>query len=143
MKFTIEEIETALAKNKVDDKTVVKVLKELEEVAEEEKAHAVTLPKAKNEFVVILNVGGDAPTLINKEFTAYVIQQKVGEDAGQILSKIREATQEFKQARKRNKSVINTLGEALRVVKRIFFKSRQLNVKTKDPVRVLISDNSL
>jgi hypothetical protein len=141
MKVSIEEIESVLLKSKVDPKVVGEVVKELETIAEEVKQERQGVPKAKNEYLILLSdPNGD---LTGKDFTGWVVQMKQGDDAGQVVAKLKEAAQNHIAAQKRKRKVINTLGDAILYVKRKWFKEKNLTVKTKEPVRVLLTNNKL
>lgn len=141
MKISIEEVEEALRKVGVSADLAGKTLKHLQEVVEEEKENRDTTPKQKNEFLVVLLDPEDK--LKGQELTAWVIQQKQGDDAGLALDKIRQAAHDTNAAKKRKKNVIKTLTDAFRGIKRAFLKSRNILIKTKHPVRVLITNDAL
>lgn len=140
-KISIEEVEEALFKQNIDSAIVTKVIKELGEIAEEKKAERPALPKQKNEFLIVLSDPENA--LAGKDFAGWVVQIPVGDDPGLVLGKIRDAAKETDAAKKRKKSVISTMGEAFLGIKRKFIKSKNVHIKTKIPVRVLVTDNKL
>lgn len=138
-KISIEEVEAALKQNKVDQKIIQDIVKHLETVVEENKSEK-TAPKTKNELVVILS---DPDKKIDGDFTAWVAQIKSGDDAGTVLSRIKEAIQDWMHSRKRKKDAVNTLGDGISGVKRAFLKEKNIAIKTKTPVRVILADNKL
>lgn len=140
-KISIEEVEVTLLKQKVDPKIVITIIKELTEVIEEAKEDRDTTPKQKNEFLIVLSDPNN--DLAGKEFTGWVIQQKQGDDAGLALDKIKEAARATNEAKKRKKNMITTMADAFYATKRFFLKSKNIMVKTKEPIRVLVTDGRL
>ena len=142
-KLAIEDVMQALQEAKVPKEQQGTVLNYLQQVAQEEAAQkeAEKLPTQKNEFGVILF---DADGLVaGKEFTAAIYQIPQGDDHNLVLGKISQAARDQVLAAKRKKYPINTMGEAVQNVKRKFTKDKNVNLKTKTPVRVLISNNKL
>lgn len=141
-KISIEEVEATLLKQKIEKNVVSAVLKELAEIIQEVKEDkGDALPKEKNEFLVILSDPNDE--LQGKELVSWVVQMRVGDDSGQVIEKIKAAARETNEAKKRKKHMITTLGEAFEGIKRKYLKPKNILIKTKSPVRVLIADNKL
>lgn len=140
-KISIEEVESALLKQNLDKQVVATVIKDLTEVVQEEKENRDTTPKQKNEFLIVLSDPNDE--LKDRDLTGWVVQMKQGDDAGLVLDKIRQAAHDTNAAKKRKKNIIKTLTCAFSGIKRAFLKSRNIMIKTKHPVRVLIANESL
>ena len=140
-KISLEEVEAKLREKNVDAQIVKTVIKELEEVVEEEKDNRDTTPKQKNEFLIVLLDPNDE--LKGRDFTGFVVQQKQGDDAGLVLDKIRTAAHDTNAAKKRKKNMIKTMTDAFHGIKRAFIKSKNIMIKTKIPVRVLITNDKL
>lgn len=140
-KIDIEEVEQVLLERKVPDATAIindlqKILDELAAEKEKEKEE-----KAKSEFVVLIN---DPNGLLDiekaqNELTAYVVQQEEGEDACTILTKLGDATREQNLATKKKKKRLTNLREIFDGLKSKYLKERKVKIKTKEPVRVLVS----
>jgi hypothetical protein len=142
-KVSIEAVLEGLKRAGVAAKEVGVTLNYLEKVAQEEQAQkdAEKLPTQKNEYGVILfDVDG---VISGKDFSAVVYQIPQGDDHGLVLGKISESIREQMAAAKRKKFTIDTLGAAIQSLKRKFIKDKNVNLKTKNPVRVLISNNKL
>jgi hypothetical protein len=117
------------------------VVREINEVIEEEKNSRVAVPKQKNEFLIVLS--DPQNELQGKDFTGWVVQMKQGDDAGLVLDKIKAAAHDTNAAKKRKKNMITTLADAFYGIKRAFLKPKNVLIKTKEPVRVLITDGKL
>lgn len=140
-KISIEDVEQTLLSQKIEPAKVSSIIKELNEVIEETKSEKVTLPKTKNEFLIILSDPNGE--LKDKELTGWVITQRQGDDAATALDKIRTAAKSTDEAKKRKKSIMTTFGEAMQNIKRKFIKDTGIMIKSKNPVRVLITGNKL
>ncbi|NBQ47976.1 MAG: hypothetical protein EBU33_05925 [Sphingobacteriia bacterium] len=143
MKLSLEEIQGALAEAKVPTEQQTMVIDHLQEVIKELEAEkiATKLPSQKNEFgVIIFDKNG---VLKGQDFVAAVYTIPQGEDHDNVLRKISEAARDQNEAAKRKKHTIESMGEACESVKRKFIKQKNVNIKSKAPVRVLVSDNKL
>jgi hypothetical protein len=140
-KISIEEVESALRAQNVDMKVVNSVLTQLNEVIEEEKENRGTTPKQKNEFLIILS--DPNKELVGKDFVGYVVQMKQGDDAATVLDKIKAAAHDTNAAKKRKKTMLKTMADAFYGIKRSFLKPKNILIKTKTPVRVLITDGTI
>lgn len=143
-KISIDEVQSVLLKQSIPKEQVVAVVKELSQIVQEEAAQrqASAEPKTKNEYTIVLSDPNN--DLAGKEFTGWAIQIKAGEDAGTILTRVANATKSYNvNTRAGKKNPIKTFGEALMHVKRKFFKEQDILVKTKEPVRIVVTDNKL
>lgn len=140
-KISIEEVEAVLRKQNVDVKIVKNVIDELVEVVKEEKDSRATGPKQKNEFLIVLSDPNNE--LAGKDFVGWVVQMKDGDDAGLVLGKIQDAARDQNAAKKRKRGIINNMVEAFSGVKRRFLKPKDIMIKTKEPVRCLVTDGKL
>ena len=140
MKIDIEEVESALLEKKFDPVKVSEVIKTLEKVAEEIKADnkANAMPKQNWEHIIILN---DKDGLLkNKEMSGWVVQQEAEADAGLVLSKLIDAAKTQNEAAKRKKNVIKDFVALFESLKPKVAKEKKVRVKTKELVRVLLTD---
>jgi len=137
-KIDIENVEAILLERKIDKVKVQEIIKDLNKVVEEEKAERQSEagPKQKWEFITIV----DDPNaeLKGKEFVAWVVQQREGQDAGLVISKLSDAAQTQNESAKRKKNKLTCLADIFGNIKSKFLKEKGLRVKTKIPVRVLI-----
>lgn len=143
MKIDIEQIEATLLERKIDAIKVQEILKDLTQAAEEEKEDrkAEKGPTEKWEHIVILN---DPEGKIKDEVTAWVVQQRGGQDSGLVLGKLADAAKTQNDSAKRKKNVIKTFKDLFECLKPKFTKEKGVKIKTKIPVRVLVvSGNTL
>lgn len=141
MKVDLENVEAILLEKKIDPPRVQEIVRDLTKAAEEEKEErsANAGPKLKWEHVIIIQ--DKDGSLTGKELTGFVVQQKDGEDAGLILSKLCDAAKVQNETAKRKKNRLSTITEIFGHLKSKFSKEKNLRIKTKEPTRVLVTDD--
>jgi len=144
MKVSLENVEAILLEKKIDPPKVQEILKDLEQAANEEKeerqAEGVG-PKAKWEYVIVLH---DKDGLLkDKEIAGWVVQQKDGQDAGLVLSKLADAAKNQNEAAKRKKNMITDLVGLFDGLKAKWTKEKGVRIKTKELTRVIITDGKI
>lgn len=142
MKVDIEQLEEILSKNNLEKEIIIKVVKDCQQVAVEEKEEreGEKEPKQKNQYGIILfdNFGH----LNGKDFTGSVFQIPINADMNLVLGQIQDAAKEFNTTtRKGKKNPIKNFTESIGFVSRKFFKSRNILLKNKTPVQVLVTKN--
>jgi hypothetical protein len=140
-KIDISKLPDILTEEGVDKNKQEKILEHIQEIlkAEKEEKEENKTPKAKNEFGVVLF----APELVGKEYTACIYQIKDGDDHSTVLKRISEACHDQNSSKKSKKKLIDSIGGAFQNLKRKWVKEKNINFKTKESVRVLITDNKL
>jgi hypothetical protein len=136
-KVSLEQIEATLLERKIDQPTVSAIIKDLAQAIEEDKEDKANEngPKAKWEHLIVLN---DPDGLIKTDMTGWVIVQQDGQDAGLALGKLTDAAKSQNEGAKRKKTLITSFGELFQALKPKNLKEKQLKIKTKEAVRVLI-----
>lgn len=141
MKIPLEEVESKMLEHKIDATKVQEILRDLEAVVEELKSEKDSTPKPKWEHVVVLHDPDNK--LSGQEYTAWVVQQEEGQDAGAILSKISDCAKASNETAKKKKFVIKDLVDAFKYLKPKWTKEKKIKLKTKEEVRVLVSPGKL
>lgn len=96
-------------------------------------------PRTKSQLTVILL---DPEHKVKGDFTALIVQQPETADAGTTLSRVYQAAYDYNASPKR-KLTVKTVGDAADTIKRKQWKAVDLLLKTRVPVRVLVSDNTI
>jgi len=121
---------------------VQEIERRAQQAAEEEKAHKE--PVQKKQFVVLLY---DPEGIISDrdldEFVATVAQIPEDDDTAATLDKLTRASYEYNISKKGRRFPVKTIGEACEAVPARFLKEQDLAIKTRQPVRVLVTDNQL
>lgn len=147
-KLTLEEVQSVLVKQLTNKDDVDKVINELsklvEEKQDEKETSADNLPKVKSEYGILILDDTNLISVENRDKLAgFVFQYKAGENSSDIVTKISEAAQEQNQTKSGKKNVIKSVVEAFENLKRKFVKSKNVNIKTKHLVKIVISDGKL
>ena len=144
-KIALEEVEQVLSQHKVADAPAImddlqKILDELAAEREAEKANKVPW-----EYVVVLHdPNGELKAQKKDEvLSAYVVQHEDGVDPGTILSTIADAATAQNDTAKRKKSMLSNMREIFEGLKSKFLKEKKIRIKTKEPVRVLLTTGNL
>ena len=131
-----EVIESLKRVAKLDPKVLIAIETDLEKKIEETQAEKGSNgPKAKNQFVCVVL---DPENHVKGDITAFVTQIPETDDAGTALDRLHKAAYEFNSSPKRRGSPITNLGDIGRT-KRKHTKVANIMLKTKEPVRVLVS----
>jgi hypothetical protein len=128
-KISLEEVEATLNRQKIEPAKVTAIIKDLNQIIEELQNEKDKTPKEKWEYVIILN---------DKE-SGWVVQQKEGEDAGIILSKLNDAARDQNEAASKKKSMLNSITDIFDGIKSKYLKSKNIRIKTKELVRVIVT----
>lgn len=146
-KIELEEVESVLLQHKVESTPAIieDLQKILEELQAEKEANAEEKPKY--EFVVILNdpngtLKGKKEDLEN-DLSAYIVQQEEGENANLIFGKIADAAKAQNETAKTKKSRLQNMRDIFEGLKSKFVKEKKLKIKTKEAVRILVSDGKM
>lgn len=141
MSVKIEDIEDTLRKQKLDVAVIKNVVQELKEIEEENKAERSGVPKAKNQFVIV--VKGPAQ-LKGLSIGGWVVQIPEGQDVNDTLPRLKKAAAATVAAQKRKRRDIDTVADAMRLSKRKFTKEQNVHVKTKEMVQaIVVTEDSL
>jgi hypothetical protein len=143
-KLTIHDIENALNEAKIPAEQQHKVIEHLQKIAktEDEAPKEISAgPKLKNEFGIL--IFDEKNELAGKELYGHIYSVKEGFDHGTILGRVSNAVKESNELAKNKNSLIKTIGEAFSHLKRKFSKAQDFQPKTKEIVRVTITNNKL
>lgn len=144
-KIAIEEVQGVLEERKVPN--AAEIIKDLEQIIAELQAEkeAEKEDKPKYEFVVVLHDPSGELIAQKKDevLSAFVVQQEEGEDAGAILSKIADAAKLQNEAAKQKRARLQNMREIFDGLKSKYLKEKKVKIKTKEPVRVLITTGKM
>lgn len=142
MSLTIAEIISTLQQLNVPPAVLIAAETQFEQIEAEKKDQAADgAPKAKSQLVTIL-LDPENKLADLGDFVALVAQIPEEDDAGLTLNKLHKSVYDYRATAKKPK-VVNTVVDAADTVKRKYFKENGLQIKTKEPVRVLISNNQI
>jgi hypothetical protein len=143
----IQDVIRVLSEQKLPPATLIAVENKLEEIEADKKAdkEGPVGPKSKNQFVFLASDPNN--TLKGVELTGWVIQLEESADPANIQDRIKGAAKAFNSSKKGRKHPVSSIGETIQLVPRKFWKtenpSEKTLVKTKEPVFVHLTDNTL
>jgi hypothetical protein len=145
MKIDIEEVQGVLEERKVPNAS--QIIKDLEQIIAELQAdkEANKEDKPKYEYIVVINdPSGELKAQKRDEsITAFVVQQEEGADSGLIISKLVDAAKEQNEGAKTKKSRLENMRDIFDGLKSKYLKEKKVKIKTKEPVRILLTDGKL
>lgn len=148
-KITIEAVAEALSSAKVDVAIQRQIIESLNASAEAAKEDRVseTLPKGKRQYVLVVSDPTGQIAALKVPLVGWPIQIEEGRPAGAILEDIRLAAGQYNGvSRKGKQTPVRTVGEAIEVVPRRYWKApdgTKVIPKGKTPVEIVITDNRL
>jgi phage gp16-like protein len=135
---SIDEVESVLVQNKIDQTKVAAIIKDLNKVVAELKADKDPTERKKWEFVIILK--DEEGVLAGKEIAGWVVQQEEGEDAGTVLTRLMDAAKAQNERAKQKRAFLTNVTELFEGLKSKFCKDKKVRVKTKELTRVIITN---
>lgn len=145
MKIDIEEVQSVLEQRKVPNAPdIIKDLQQiLDELAAEKEANKEQKPKF--EYVVVVHDPSGKLKADKQEevLSAFVIQQEEGQDAGLALSKIADAAKLQNELAKSKKERLQNIRDIFDGLKGKYLKEKGLKIKTKEPVRIVITNGNI
>jgi hypothetical protein len=97
-------------------------------------------PKVKQQFVILVS---DPKGQIKSDLTGWVLQMPEDEDCREVVNGIKKAAYNFNASKKGRKYPVSSIGQAIGEVSNKFLKPYYVKVKTKEPVYVVTTDNTL
>ncbi len=139
-KLSIEQIEAALRERKIAPATIIQIITDLEAAAQADKDAKEPTKKAKNQLVVIAI---DKDQQIKEPIVALVAQIEDGAPPAAALERILEAARVHNASSRGSRKPVSSLGQAVEGVSRKLFKEQRVMLKTKFPVLVIPTVNTI
>lgn len=119
--------------------TLIAIENDLEAKEAEKKEDTGAAPKQKSQYVtIVLDPEGKLKDL--GDFTSLIVQVPEGQDTGETLARLFQASYDQRAAAKRKTKPLTTLTEVAANLKRKFTKTHGVTLKIKEPVRVILTD---
>lgn len=146
MKVDIEDVEHIIAKYQVDQKTAQQIIADVKQAAEDARADGGLGAGGKKTKYKFLIVASDPdkkyPDLENIPMWVFKVPDE--ENHTDVLGRFYKGVYEFNaKSRKGRKSPIKTVGGGIQAVGSKFFKPNKTPILTKEPVIVLVTDNTI
>ena len=140
-KVDLDIVKHILTRNELDIRQVNSIMEDIErelKIIEEENPPA---PRVSKQFVIL--VSDPEGALPKVDLTGWVLQMPEEDSPLTMQGQIHKAAYDFNQTPKGRRMPVKTIGEACEAIPARIFKEHQLWVKTKEPVLVLKTDNSI
>jgi hypothetical protein len=140
-KYDKTAVLTALQQN-LENEQIKAVLETLNGLQKEKETEAEAKePAIKKQFAIL--VSDPEGKLPAQEFAGWVLQLPETESVATVQERVHRGAHEYNTTRKGRQFPVKTVGEALEQVPPKIFKEADLWVKTKTPVLMLRTDNSI
>lgn len=123
-------------KEVLEDPTDSSSNEELKEIDSEKES----IPRVKKQWGILVS---DPEHTINKEYMGWVFQMNEDDNIADATDKIITAAAAFNRSKKGARNPVKTIGEACMFVPGKFFKEQNIYVKSKEPIYINITDNTL
>lgn len=133
-KISLDDVEQVLLQRKLDPTEVQAIVKDLAVVIEEGKG--APAPRQKWEHVIILH--DPEQKLKDSNIQGWVVQQKEGKSANDILPALAKAVSASNNGAKNKKNLIETAFDTFRYLKTRYLNG-ELRIKTKEPAQVIVT----
>jgi len=140
-KVDLDIVKHILQRNELDIRQVNAIIQDIEQelkVLQEENTPAPRQPK---QFAIL--VSDPENNMPARDLTGWVLQMPEEDSPAILEGQIHKAAYDFNQTPKGRRMPVKTIGEACESVPARIFKEHQVWVKTKEPVLILKSDNSI
>jgi len=140
-KVDLDIVKHILQRNELDIRQVNAIIQDIEQelkVLQEENPPAPRQPK---QFAIL--VSDPENNMPARDLTGWVLQMPEEASPAILEGQIHKAAYDFNQTPKGRRMPVKTIGEACESVPARIFKEHQVWVKTKEPVLILKSDNSI
>ena len=140
-KIDITQVAEILKRNKAEPELLRAVVQEMNVLAMRAEDEANATPAIKKQFVVL--VSDPEGRFPKHDFAGWVLQIPEEDSPATTQDRINRAVYDFNASKKGRLLPAKTVGEALENVPAKHFKEQQVWVKTKTPVLILTTDNSI
>jgi len=141
-KVDIETLKLILQRNETDVRKINEIMQDIEqELKAEEEEKANRPPTVKKQFSIV--VSDPDGHLKDMDFTGWVVQIPEDDSVSTAPERIIRAAYEYNATPKGRRLPVISVGEACEVVPAKLFKEQNVFVKTKLPVLVVTTQNTL
>lgn len=141
-KIDVSKVAEILKKNQLEPGVLRRVIEEMNLVTQPDPADSDDPPAVKKQFVVLLS-DPEKKMPQGVDFAAWVLQLPEDESPALIVERIRQSAYDYNATRKGRLYPASTIGEAIENVPAKHFKEHDVWIKTKTPVLVVKTDNTI
>ncbi len=139
-KITVSQLAEILKKHREITPAVLReVVEELNAAIEPEDDKEVA-PRAKQQLVVVVS---DPEGKIKQDLVGWVAQIPENASPLSVIDRVMKAAHDFNASKRGRLLPVRSVGEAFESIPRKWFKTNDIQVKTKTPVYLIRTDNRL
>jgi hypothetical protein len=140
-KVDLDLVKFILQRNEIDVRKVNSIIEDIEQELKVLKEENPPAPRIQKQFAILISdPENQMPTT---DLTGWVLQLPEEESPALVEAKIHQAAYAFNQTPKGRRMPVKTVGEACEAVPARIFKEQDIWIKTKEPVLILKSDNTI
>ena len=136
----IETLKKVLSRNEIETRKSFEIIEDIMKVLQDEEESKE--PPVKKQYVIMLSAP-DGGVLEEGEAAGWVLQIPDDASAHTARARLIEAARHFNASPKGRKFPVETVGDACESIPTEISKEFQLWIRTKTPVLVILTDNSL
>lgn len=141
-KLEIAKVAEVIKRNVESPALLRRIIEELNLAAQPEEGDEEKLPAVKKQFAILVS-DPDGWLPADVDLVGWVLQLPENESVATTQDRILRTAYDYNTTKKGRLLPVKTIGEALENIPAKFFKEAELWVKTKTPVLVLRTDNSI
>lgn len=140
-KVDLDLVKFILQRNEIDVRKVNSIIEDIEQEMKVIKEENPPVPRVPKQFSILIS---DPENRIpDTDFTGWVLQLPEEQSPALLQDKIRQAAYDYNQTPRGRRLPVSSIGEACEAVPSRLFKEHEVWLKTKEPVLVLKTDNTL
>lgn len=116
------------------------ILTENESIDDDGVVEDIKPPKEKKQFVIMVS---DPNKQIKNDITGWVLQLPESASISSVLDRLKTAMYDFNASKAGRLLPVKTIGEGIESARKKYFTARDITIKTKIPVFVVVTDNVL
>lgn len=140
-KLTVNKVAEVLKKNEVSPAILRRIIEELNLAAQPDPSDEDSPPAIKKQFVILVSDPGNE--MPKRDFVGWVLQIPESESVATTVDRLCRSAYDYNTTKKGRLLPVKTIGEAIENVPVKAFKEADVWVKTKTPVLMLRTDNSI
>lgn len=140
-KVDLDLVKFILQRNELDIRQVNAIIEDIEQEMKVIQEENPPTPRVSKQFAILIS---DPEGVMPKtDLTGWVLQMPEEDSPAILEGQIHKAAYDFNQTPKGRRLPVKSIGEACEAVPARIFKEHQVWVKTKEPVIILKTDNSI
>lgn len=140
-KVDVDLVKHVLQRAELDIRMVSSIIEDIEKEMKILKEENPPVPKMKKQFTLI--VSDPEGHLPKEDFSGWIAQIPEDDSPATTIERIWKAAYDFNQTPKGRRMPVQSIGEACEVIPSRIFKEYDVWVKTKEPLLVVRTDNSI